>query len=356
VASRWGQGSVFKRGRIYWIQYYRRGKGYSESSHSDKERVARRLLRRRLAVAASPNFVGPSEERLTFEDLRKGLLDDYRIKGNRTSDLAALAFRRLGTWFANDRFVDITSDRIKAYSARRLDEGLSASSINYDLAVLRRSFNVMKQAGRLTTIPHVTMLPSAEPRQGFLDPPEFARLRGALPEYLRDPIRFLYLSGWRVGEMRSLMWSDVDLPSRAIRLRPENSKTKTGRVLKLGGELLELFVRADRNRQPDCLHVFHRDGQPIGAFRKTWRTACRSAGLGGTLVHDMRRSSIRNMIRAGVPERVAMAVSGHKTRTIFARYDIVDEGDLDLAATRIDEYVAERQNDAPKVVPLRGRA
>jgi integrase len=174
-----------------------------------------------------------------------------------------------------------------------------------------------------------------------------------LPTHLQDAIGFLYLSGWRVGEMRSLEWRDIDLAGQAIRLRPENSKNKQGRVLKLTGELFAIIIRACDGRRLDGAFVFHNDGKQIGDFRKSWRSACLAAGLGKILVHDMRRSSVRNMVRAGVPERVAMAVSGHKTRTIFDRYNIVAETDLDVAAARIDEYVQQRQNEPSKVTPLR---
>ena len=117
------------------------------------------------------------------------------------------------------------------------------------------------------------------------------------------------------------------------------SKNKTGRVLPLSGELLEVIARAAERRRLDCTRVFHVDGHPIGAFRKSWARACVAAGLGtrvpsgqltptgkpelkyqGLTPHDLRRSAIRNMVRAGIRESVCMALSGHKTRTVFDRY------------------------------------
>lgn len=155
--------------------------------------------------------------------------------------------------------------------------------------------------------------------------------------------------------MRSLEWRDVDLDGRAIRLRPENSKTNQGRVLILTHELLAIIERARDKRRLDCPFVFHNDGQPIGDFRKAWRNACKAAGLEGLVVHDLRRSGVRNMIRAGTPERVAMARSGHKTRAMLDRYNIVSEEDLRQSAERTGAYVDDHQT--AKVTPITaGRA
>jgi integrase len=121
-------------------------------------------------------------------------------------------------------------------------------------------------------------------------------------------------------------------------LRPDASKTQEGRVLVLDEELWELIERQLQERA-SVPWVFHRNGSQIGDFKKAWRTACKKAGIPGKLFHDLHRTAIRNMVRAGVPERVAMAVSGHKTRSIFDRYNIVNEQDLREAMVKTRQYL-----------------
>lgn len=270
------------------------------------------------------------------------------------------------------RAVDITTDRIRAHVTARQEAGAKNASINRELEVLKRMFSLCVQAERLSVRPHIPKLAEDNARQGFLDHAGFLALRRALPATLRDPVTFLYLAGWRVSEMRGLEWRDVDLAGRVVRLRPELSKNKDGRVLPLSGQLLEVIERAHQQRRLDCSHVFHLDGVPIGDFRKAWKKACLAAGLGqmvatseitpkgepkrryeGLIIHDLRRSAVRNMVRAGIPERVCMALSGHKTRSIFDRYNIVSESDLATAAERLHQHLQE-QPKTTLVAPLKG--
>jgi integrase len=166
--------------------------------------------------------------------------------------------------------VDITTNRVRAYAAMRQGEGAANASINRELAALKRMFSLAVQDGRLGTMPFIPTLEEDNVRQGFVDHAAFEALRKNLPEYLKDPVTFLYLSGWRLGEMKALEWRDV---------------------LPLSGELLEIMERAHAKRRLDCPYVFHRDGEAIGDFRKAWSNACKASGLGRTLVHDLRRTS-----------------------------------------------------------------
>ncbi len=122
-------------------------------------------------------------------------------------------------------------------------------------------------------------------------------------------------------------------------MRPAISKNKDGQLLPLSGELLEIVESAYADRRLDCQYVLQLDGQQVGDFKRSWATACKKAGVGKVLVHDLRRTAVRNMVRAGIPDRVAMMLSGHKTRSVFDRYNIVSEADLAQAAERLQAHL-----------------
>lgn len=392
-----GMGRVFQRGPVWWIAYYHRGKELRESSHSQSQNYAFKLLKKRLGEIGAGKFVGRAEEKLTFTQLAADLLADYEVNGKRSVVSVKLSVRHLQDFFGFDCALNITTDRVRAYigkrqeeisgrngkrlahklqSANRIKESLKAerllerkqrllaeirwldqeaeclktssnASINRELAALKRMFTLAIQAGKLSSKPYIPMLEENNARQGFLSHVEFLNVRAQLPSHLQDPVSFLYFSGWRVSEMRLLEWRDVDMSGKVIRLRPEISKNKTGRVLPLEGELLELIQRAHNKRRLDCQAVFHSDGAVLGDFRKAWKSALIAAGTGKKYVHDFRRTAVRNLTRAGNPERVSMALTGHLTRAVFDRYNIVSEADLSEAAKKLQAHLDDQSLSSP---------
>jgi len=358
-----GIGRTFQRGSTWWVAYNHRGHEYRESSNSDSETKARALLKKRLGEIGRGRFIGPVEEKVTFEGMAQDIQRDYETNGKRSQRSVTLSITHLQGIFGLDRALDITTDRIREYISQRQSEGASNASINRELAALKRMYTLAIQAQKLSSRPYIPTLEENNARQGFVGHGEFLALRENLPAYLHDPVTFLYHSGWRVSEMRALEWRDVDLTGRVVRLRPKLSKNKDGRLLPLNGELLQTIERANGRRQPECPYVFHLAGKHIGDFRKAWWKACCNTGLGimekngskemyvGTIIHDLRRTAVRNMIRAGIPERVAMSLTGHKTRSIFDRYNIVSEADLAQAAERLQSHL-DKQPKQPTVVTI----
>src|ERR1700733_2636040 len=344
--SKRGAGSIYLLGTTWWIRYSHRGQEYRESSESDSERAAQKLLKKRLQeTGRRAKFLGPAEERLTFADLMQMLRDDYAVNERRSTRRLSASIKQLENVFALDRAVDVTSDRIQSYKTKRREAEAANATINRELAALKRAFKIAVDAERLSRAPHIEMLEEHNARSGFLEHADFIALRKELPEHLRDPITFLYLSGWRVSEMTKLEWADVRSASQEIFLPPAKSKNKNGRTLPLLGELADVLARAEAERKADCSYVFHRNGKQLKDFRESWATACDDAKVGKILVHDLRRTAVRDMSRAGVPDTVVMALSGHKTRAVFDRYNIVSNADLTAALERRDSYLVGRPKD-----------
>ena len=149
-----------------------------------------------------------------------------------------------------------------------------------------------------------------------------------------------------------LSWTDVDFDRQRVTLRIVNSKTRKPRVFpfRYDPRLKALLRRQQEHtrsweRAHSSLHVvtsvFHYRGQPIGKLRNSWKRACARAGLEGRLVHDFRRTAVRNLIRAGVPQGVAMKITGHETDHVFRRYLIIDEEMLAQAIGQKAEFLDE---------------
>lgn len=370
-------GYIYKQWNTYYIEYWRGGKRYRESSHSHRERDARDLLRIREGHIAEGKPLIPSAHRLRFEDLEADLRTERQARGLRALQRHDGQFAHLKTQFANCRAEQITTDAIRAYIAHRRKEKAAEATIRHELEELKRAFNLALQAGKLWHKPYIPLPRADNARQGFFELAQFEAVRAELPDHLYGVITFGYYTGWRKGEILSLCWPQVDLLRGEVRLEPGTTKNGEGRVIFLDGDLREILERQWEHRAPKCDFVFHRRGQRIYDFEKAWAHACEAADLAleaeqkkhpdgenqqralspcrGLLFHDLRRTAVRNMVRAGIPERVAMQISGHRTRAIFDRYHIVSESDLREAAWKVAAYngavSAEPESTAPRSAP-----
>jgi len=210
------------------------------------------------------------------------------------------------------------------------------------------------------------MLREAAPRLGFFEPDQFVSVQTHLPEALRPVVEFAYITGWRVpSEVLPLQWRSVDLRGGDIRLDAGTTKNGEGRVFPMTDDLRSLLEsqrrladHAERSADEIVRWVFFRmvakgrhgpkHPHPIRAFTKAWAAACTAAGCAGRIPHDLRRTAVRNMVRRGVPERIAMALTGHKTRSVFERYNIVSEGDLRTAAALLQGLTGTIQGQSKK--------
>ena len=339
-------GCIYKRGEVFWIKYYRYGKPHRESAKTDKESEAKRLLKRREGEIAQGKIPTIYFDRIRFDELAEDFLTDYRINNKKSLVRAERSVNHLKRVFEGCRVTDISTPRIKAYIQKRIDEGMENGTINRELAALKRIMNLGAEQTppKVDKIPHIPMLQENNVRRGFFEHGDFLALREALPDYLKGFVTFAYKTGWRVSEIENLTWSQVDLDNGVVRLDVGSTKNNEGRTVYIDQELISVLttLREKRKEQKKILPwVFtNKSGTDrIKEFRKSWEKGCEDAEIGKRLFHDFRRTAVRNMVRAGVPERVVMMVSGHKTRNIFERYNIVSDTDLKLAAQKQETYL-----------------
>ena len=334
-----------KESQVYWIKYYRNGKPYRESTKSDKESDAKRLLKKREGEISEGKLPGIYFDRVRFDELAGDFLTDYRVNQKKSLVKAQRSVRRLKEYFEGYRVIQITTPRIQGYIEHCLDEGAANATINRELAALKRMLNLgAKQTPpKVDRVPYIPMLAENNTRKGFFEHGEYLALRDALPFYLKPIITFGYKFGWRLGEILGLTWDKVDLKNGIVRIETGETKNKEARTVYLDDELKGMFREVFAKRRLDVPYVFLRDGEPIRGFRKAWLKACRDVGLGGKIFHDLRRTSVRNMVRAGIPERIAMTISGHKTRSVFERYNIVNDEDLKQATRRQEAYFEQQE-------------
>jgi integrase len=338
-------GSVYQRKGIWYIRFRYRGREYRESSKSTKQKDALELLQRRRAEIVS-GHLRPANERTTFDDLARLIEADYATNGRRSAVDMRGRLSKLRAKLGKALPVDVTHKMLLDYVQKRRAEGAAPATIRYEIIILGRMYTLAIHAGLLTDKPPMPTIKVRNTRTGFFEPNEIKRVLAALPEDLRPAIEFAYLTGWRIGEIKTLKWAQIDVQACLVRLEPGTTKNEEGRTFPFGahprlGTLLvnqmERTVSLQRQLGKIIPWVFWWDGNPLKEFRRTWKGACATAGCPGRLVHDLRRTAVRNLVRAGVTERVAMQLTGHKTRAVFDRYDIVSESDLNAAVKKLAE-------------------
>jgi integrase len=277
---------------------------------------------------------------LTFDTMATAYLQDYQLQRYRSLTTARARVEHLRGLLSGRR-AETIADTVRDYQLYRRTQGAEAATINRETSALSRMFQLAIRRGLIEHLPlFPKRLEENPPRDEFFEHDEYVKVRAQLPRSYQDVLDFAYYSGWRRNEILELTWDEVDLKGGIIRLSPRRSKTKTGRVLPISPPLQQVLKRRRRLRQPRDRRVFRRDGVPVRAWRTALRDACRKANVPNRLLHDWRRTAARNLIRAGVPERIAMLLTGHKTRAVFDRYNIVNEQELLTAGARLAAYVA----------------
>jgi integrase len=298
----------------------------------------------------------------------------------------------------------VTTDLVRRYISLRQQEEAENATINRELSLLKRAFNLARECTppKVRIVPYIPMLKESNIRKGFLEWEQRDKLASECTQvglWMRALFEVGSTYGWRHSELALLRVGQLNLIAGSIRLDPGTTKNDDGREVVMTKPVHELLMQCIQGKGPDDYVFTRNDGRPVRDFRGTWAKICCAAGLGtlvcpkceqltdeghckacsrkwkrndlkydGLLFHDLRRTAVRNMVRAGVPERVAMTISGHKTRSVFDRYHIVSRSDIADAARKVEasqerDAAAQKKSDASsfgqnsgRVAPKMGKA
>jgi integrase len=349
-------GMIYKRGEVFWIKYYCAARPIRESTGTSKQKEAERFLKDREGRVARGAPALPRLERIRFEAAADALTEHYRVTGARQLKDVQSKLKPVRAFFEHYRLVGITHASITAYMSQRQAAGLSNATINRELSLLGKALRLAEEHGQLLRMPRIHLLQESAPRSGFFERSDFERVRKHLARRpdLQVAISLAYAFGWRMqSEVLQMQLSQVDLAAGTLRLEPGTTKNREGRTVYLTPDPLPL-VREQIERVKTLSRTLNRvvpylfpnprkgrfQGSRLRDFRKAWLTACKRAGLTGMIRHDFRRSAVRNLVRSGVGETVAMKISGHKTRSVFDRYNITSNADLREAARKLHGHNA----------------
>lgn len=367
-------GNIQSRGEnSYRIRYVNADGIRQQETIQGTREDAERELAIRLGELAAGIPVSSKPNTVTFGELADDVVTDYEVNGYTSVDDIETRFRlHIIPAFGKRKAVQITTAQIKSYILLRQKEDAANGTINRELEAMRHAFKLAIQGRKLLYMPHVPMLREDNVRTGFLTSEEVDRLSSHLKPPLDSFVRFAFLTGWRYSEIQGLLWRNVDMGHKEIRLDVGSDKNRKGRVFPMSEELwamLDGLKKAALKSNPLLAGpVFRLRGKPIGSFRKQWASACHKAGLPCTVhlkkdaagkvvigtqrgakgkplidkidahrtIHDLRRSFAREMDRQGVRQGAIMKLGGWKTDSVFKRYNIVSDSDLRDAIDKID--------------------
>lgn len=269
----------------------------------------------------------------TFDELKKWYLDLPQTKNKKSYERDVFSVRTLSRFFSEKHVSNITIGQVEAYRLLRLDEPsrkdrkTRPATVNREVACLRYMLNLAEQEGKIEAVPFRGLKPLKEHnvRDRVLSHEEFERLVSLCHPHTARIVAMAYYTGMRKGEILRLQWDRIDMKNGFIRFKPEDTKSDEGRTIPLHPEIMGMlcFMPHDISGW-----VFTLTGKPISDIQHSFRAACERAGIKDFVFHDLRHTAINNWRLQGHDYFKIMAASGHKTMSVFKRYNTVSEEEL----------------------------
>lgn len=360
----------------WWVRYYCKSDACPQGRrHREKigpKALASQVYGQRKTRVRAEGWCPRVEQRerarqqLSINDLIDLVERDYIHKGRKSLPRITEYRGHLTKFFGAERIArGLDGADIAEYKHHRRTEGAAVATINRELCALRRGYNLAREQGtlKLSEGPIIRTDPEHNVREGFIEDRVHRALVAAIEPLYRPLCEFLYCTGWREANALGLRWEKVD-ESRGV-VRAPYGTTKNGNPIEYPFRSNPDLARVLRHqkgvktalerRRKIVPWVFSRNGQPISkrAFYCAFKRAAAKIGQPDLRPHDYRRGAARDLVEGGAPERWAMEVTGHRTRSVFDRYNIVDSRQVAEAVRRM---VARRQRLRAAVAPIKASA
>jgi len=329
-------------GKVYWIEFYLDGRRKRERIGPNKAAASQRL-REILNNRTEGRYIDKAKNiNVTFDEIARWYRELPQIKAKRSYDRDLLSIRTLSRFFSGKKVSEMTLNFVETYRQKRLTEKscrkhlTRPATVNREIACLRHMLNLAEQESIIDKVPFkgLKQLKEDNIRDRVLKHEEFEKLLSCCPAHTAAIVKMGYYTAMRKSEILKLKWDRIDLRNGFIRLKGEDTKTGERRTIPIHPEIMDLLKSIPRN-----IHgwVFTLNGKPIKDIKRSFPTACRMAGIEDFRFHDLRHTCINNWRLQGHDFFRIMAASGHKTMSVFKRYNTVSEEELkSLVNPRMD--------------------
>ena len=324
----------------------RLGKGWQTDFYAYSKRVRKVFPLRKEAEAYQGRIKASIREdryldlkrEIFFKQLSDWYLSLEDVKRKRSFERDRRSIEKLNGFFGTQPVRHLTASMISQYQAKRTGEisyrkrPTTPATVNREVSCLRAMCNKAILDGKLDRNPTkgVKLLREKNERERVLSSHEWEKYKTKCPRWYLPIAVIAYRTAMRKSEIVKLVRSRVDLKDGFIRLRAEDTKTGVGRTVPIHPELTKVLKRTFKVRPLKCDRAFHRDGRPLGPNDLRWvhEVVCTKAGIEDFTFHDFRHTCINNWRKEGHDYFKIMAASGHKTISVFKRYNMVDEEEL----------------------------
>jgi integrase len=253
---------------------------------------------------------------------------------------------------------EIKATDVEQYRLKRLSEFSNhktpyrSASVNREIEVLKRIFNLAMRDGLVQHNPcwKVKRLPEDNVRKRVLSQEELRKLIAELPPHAADLVIVGYWTGMRLGEILNLTWDRVNLKEGYFRLTEADTKTREPRDVYFSESVHNILERIRKGKLSNIAYVFTYNGLPIKNIKTALTRAKQKAGIENFCFHDLRHTFVTNARRAGVDQTVIMKLTGHKTLSMFTRYDSVEPRDAQDALKKLDALLKDAEDDTAAIL------